>query len=75
MGGKVKLREGKAKIGPLITDNGNFILDVDFGKISNPEKLNSQLKALTGIVDSGLFINMIDKAYIGQKDGKVEIID
>ncbi len=75
MGGKAKLREGKAKIGPLITDNGNFILDVDFGKISDPEKLDSQLKSLTGVVDSGLFIKIIDKVYIGLKDGNVEILD
>ena len=75
MGGKAKLREGKAKLGPLITDNGNFILDVDFGIISNPKNLSANLKALTGVIDSGLFTNMINKAYIGQKDGTVKIID
>ncbi len=74
MGGKAKLRQGLAKIGPLITDNGNFILDVDFGKISDPEKLSSQLKVLTGVVDSGLFINMVNKAYIGEKNGLVKIL-
>jgi ribose 5-phosphate isomerase A len=74
MGGKAALRQGISKIGPLVTDNGNFILDVDFGKINNPEKLSSQIKSLTGVIDSGLFINMVKKAYIGQKDGRVEII-
>ena len=74
LGGKVKLREGIAKIGPLITDNGNFILDVNFGKIENPEKLSYQLKSLTGVIDSGLFIKMVSKAYIGQKNGQVKII-
>ncbi len=74
MGGKVKLREGKAKIGPLITDNGNFILDVNFGKIIDPKKLSTKLKSMIGVVDSGLFVNMVDKAYIGQEDGTVKIL-
>ena len=72
--GDPKLRMAQSKSGPLITDNGNFILDVVFGKISDPEKVNLQLKTLIGVVDSGLFIDMIDKAYIGQKDGSVKII-
>ena len=74
MGGKAILRQAIAKLGPVITDNGNLILDVDFGLIKDPEKVSSQLKLLTGVVDSGLFVNMVTKAYIGQEDGKVEII-
>lgn len=67
MGGKVVLRESKRKIGPVVTDNGNFILDANFGPIKNPKKLNSQLKSIPGIIETGLFINMIDTIYIGRK--------
>ena len=71
LGGKSVLRMAKSKSGPLITDNGNFIIDADFGKISNPEGLNTKLLSIPGIVDTGLFISMTSKAYIGLEDGKV----
>lgn len=74
LGGKPTLRMAKAKMGPLVTDNGNFIIDVDFGKITNPKELQYQLKSLTGVVDSGLFVEMTTKAYIGQIDGKVQTL-
>ena len=74
LGGKPTLRLAKAKMGPLVTDNGNFIIDVDFGKITNPNELHNQLKSLTGVVDSGLFVGMTTKAYIGQIDGKVQTL-
>ncbi len=74
LGGKPKLRMAKAKSGPLITDNGNFIIDVDFGIIQNPMELEKKLLSIPGVVDCGLFIKMASKAYIGQKDGTVLVI-
>ncbi|MFX1279257.1 MAG: ribose 5-phosphate isomerase A [Promethearchaeota archaeon] len=71
LGGKPVLRMAKSKSGPLITDNGNFIIDVDFGKITNPEELDNKLLSIPGIVDTGLFIDMTSKAYIGLEDGSV----
>lgn len=71
MKGKPSLRMAKAKSGPLITDNGNFIIDVDFGEINNPGELNMKLLKIPGVVDTGLFINMASKAYIGLEDGNV----
>jgi len=65
MGGKPILREAKGKVGPLITDNGNFIIDVDFASITAPKELNSQLKLIPGIIETGLFIEMTDVVYIG----------
>lgn len=50
-----------AKAGPCITDNGNFIIDVDFGPITDPASLHSKLKLLTGVVETGLFIDMAEK--------------
>jgi ribose 5-phosphate isomerase A len=73
LGGQPKLRQSNAKLGPLITDNGNFIIDVNFGKITSPKELHSQLVELPGVVDTGIFVNMTSKAYIGQVDKKVEI--
>ena len=74
LGGNPVLRMAQSKSGPLITDNGNFILDVDFGVIENPERLNQKILFIPGVVDTGLFIGMASKAYIGTEDGKVLIM-
>ncbi|MFX1328662.1 MAG: ribose 5-phosphate isomerase A [Promethearchaeota archaeon] len=71
LGGTPKLRMAQSKSGPLITDNGNFIIDVDFGKIDNPLKLNNKILSIPGVVDTGLFIGMASKAYIGTRNGDV----
>lgn len=72
IGGNPRLRE-KNTGGPYITDNGNFILDVDFGPIDNPEELDRKLKSIPGIVETGLFIGMANIAYIGTPEN-IEII-
>ena len=74
LGGKPELRMSQAKAGPLVTDNGNFIIDVDFGIIKNPTELNNKLFRIPGVVDTGLFINMASKAYIGKEDGNILIL-
>ncbi len=74
LSGKPILRMAQSKSGPLITDNGNFILDVDFGVIENPTELNDKLLHIPGIVDTGLFIGMASSAYIGTEDGNVEVL-
>ncbi len=75
LGGKPVLRMAQAKAGPLITDNGNFIIDVDFGIIENPPELNEKILNIPGVVDTGFFIGMASKAYIGKEDGKVQILE
>ncbi|MDM7920034.1 MAG: ribose 5-phosphate isomerase A [Methanosarcina sp.] len=73
LGGVPKLRSAVKKDGPVITDNGNFVIDVDFGVIKDPESLALQLSAIPGVVEHGIFCN-VDELYIGNKDGSVEII-
>ncbi|MHA1273816.1 MAG: ribose 5-phosphate isomerase A [Promethearchaeota archaeon] len=74
LGGKPILRMAKAKMGPVVTDNGNFILDTDFGVINDPYNLNQKILSIPGVVDTGLFINMTEKAYIGKENGEIEIL-
>ena len=69
LGGRAKLRESASKVGPVITDNGNFLLDADFGRIQNPTLLERHLKAIPGLLETGLFLNMVDKVYVGLKNG------
>ena len=65
----------QAKAGPLITDNGNFIIDADFGIIKSPNEINESILKIPGVVDTGLFVGMTEKAYIGQKDGTVLVLE
>ncbi|MGB9915698.1 MAG: ribose-5-phosphate isomerase RpiA [Candidatus Bathyarchaeales archaeon] len=65
LGGKAILREGKGKLGPVITDNGNAIIDASFGAIGDAAELELKLKMIPGVVETGLFVNLADIAYIG----------
>ena len=69
------IREAVRKDGPVITDNGNFVVDCRFKDIKNPEKLEAVLASIPGIVESGLFCGFTKKTTViigGQK--KVKII-
>ena len=72
IGGKPVLRMAKAKAGPVVSDNGNFIVDADFGIIKDPADLEKKIRMIPGVVDCGLFINMAVKCYIGMEDGSVK---
>ena len=65
MDGKPILREGKGKVGPVITDNGNAIIDASFGPIDNVAELEKRLKMIPGVVESGLFVGLADLVYLG----------
>ena len=73
-GGKPVLREGKGKLGPVITDNGNAILDSYFGLIAKPGELDAKLKMIPGVVETGFFVGLTDIAYVGSV-GSVEKIE
>jgi len=73
LGGTPILREAKRKAGPVVTDNGNYIVDADFGLIDDSEELNKQLKLIPGVIETGLFIGLADIVYLGKKDGIVTL--
>lgn len=73
LGGKPVLREGKGKVGAVVTDNGNYIVDADFGLIDDTEELNKQLKLIPGVIETGLFIGLADVVYLGKPDGIVKL--
>jgi ribose 5-phosphate isomerase A len=74
LGGKAQVRMGVKKEGPVISDNGNFIIDADFGKIDDPYSLDDALSHCTGIVEHGIFTS-VNVVFIGKKDGTVEILE
>ncbi|MGQ9565972.1 MAG: ribose-5-phosphate isomerase RpiA [Candidatus Bathyarchaeales archaeon] len=72
--GNPRMREGEGKVGPVVTDNGNLILDVHFGEIENAEKLNVQIKLIPGVVENGLFLNMADVVYVGMRGAVQKLV-
>lgn len=74
LGGTAELRLAKMKAGPIVTDDGNFILDwKDFDPECNWEKVNNQLLQIPGLIETGLFVNMAVMAYFGMNDGSVKV--
>lgn len=68
------LRMAVKKAGPVVTDNGNFVIDADFGPLEDPRQLDKLLIAIPGIVETGLFCGMAGSAYYGTQDGSVQVL-
>ncbi|KAF0816036.1 Ribose-5-phosphate isomerase A [Bacillus sp. ZZV12-4809] len=58
----------------FVSNNGNYILDCQFEEIPNPKELHKQLKHMTGVVETGLFIDMTDLVLVGST-GKVDSLN
>jgi ribose 5-phosphate isomerase A len=71
LGGKPELRMGIKKAGPVVTDQGNLVVDVKFDAIANPAELEKTLNNIPGVLENGLFVNVADVVLIGEiKDGQ-----
>ena len=73
LGGKATLRSLDRGY-PFITENGNIILDCDFGTIKNPKVLSQKIKQIPGVMESGIFLRKPDIVYKAKTGGKFEII-
>jgi ribose 5-phosphate isomerase A len=67
---RLRLRDGA----PVRTDSGNLIYDAPCGEIPDPFALAASLKALTGVVEHGLFLGLAECALIGTDDGVVTLL-
>ncbi|ADQ14520.1 ribose-5-phosphate isomerase RpiA [Halanaerobium hydrogeniformans] len=72
MGGSSEIRKKDGEI--FVTDNDNYILDCDFGKIEKPEKLTIDLNTIPGVVENGIFAKMAEVVVVGHNDGKIEVL-
>ena len=71
LGVKPELRMGVRKAGPVITDQGNMILDVTFDHIDDPVNLEKTLNNIPGVLENGIFVNCADIVLVGEViDGK-----
>ena len=68
-GGEPTLRRAERKDGPVVTDNGNLVIDADFGTIADPASLATTLAATPGVVEHGLFVGLADEVRVGTEDG------
>ncbi|MFB6192047.1 MAG: ribose-5-phosphate isomerase RpiA [Haloarculaceae archaeon] len=67
--GEATLRAAERKDGPVVTDNGNLVLDCAFGRIAEPGSLAASLSALPGVVEHGLFVDLADEVVVGSESG------
>ncbi|GAC1387765.1 MAG: ribose 5-phosphate isomerase A [Ktedonobacteraceae bacterium] len=68
LGAQVRVRQSAMQV--FVTDNGNMILDCSFPSgIVYPAELQAQIKQIVGVVETGLFFNMVEQAIIGGPDG------
>lgn len=77
LGAKCKIREGVKKAGPVVSDNGNLIVDCLWEKIDgkspiNPMILEDEINKITGVVENGFFTKKVPLVFIGKADGTVE---
>jgi len=70
LGGRAVIRADR-KGYPFITENGNIILDVDFGEIAEPKTLHYKIKEVAGVIDTGIFTLTSPLIYVARKDGSV----
>ncbi|MEA5569794.1 ribose-5-phosphate isomerase RpiA [Calothrix sp. UHCC 0171] len=74
LGGKPELRMGVKKAGPVITDQGNMVIDVRFNDIPDPVNLEKTLNNIPGVLENGIFVNCADIVLIGEViDGKPSV--
>jgi ribose 5-phosphate isomerase A len=73
MGAVSSIRMAERKDGPVITDNGNFVIDAEFGLLKDPEDLEVELNSIPGVVENGIFTCMVDQVFIGTPDGVKKI--
>jgi ribose 5-phosphate isomerase A len=66
---RLRMRDGA----PVVTDGGNLIYDAPCGRIPEPAPLAAALKAVTGVVEHGLFLDLADLALVGTADGVLRL--
>ena len=59
---------------PFVTDNKNWILDCHFGRIDEPVTLDAALRAIHGVVATGIFASLADVVLVGDENGEVRAL-
>jgi ribose 5-phosphate isomerase A len=81
MGGAPVIRSATKTASPsrteqyFTTDNGNIIIDAEFGTIKAPKKMEIEIKMIPGVIENGLFVNMAHRVYVGMKSGSIKTVN
>ncbi len=74
LGATVELRNGSRKDGPVVTDQGFWILDARFDHIEKPSELDVLIKCIPGVLDHGIFVGMATDVFVGEAGGTLRRI-
>ena len=75
LGARPELRMAERKDGPVVTDQGLWILDAHFGPIADAADLDGRLSALPGVLGHGLFIGLATDVLVGAPGGDVRHVE
>ena len=75
MNGRSTLRMATKKAGPVVTDQGNLILDVLFNDgIKNPKDIEMWINNIPGVLENGLFVDLADKVLVGKIENDIPVV-
>lgn len=69
MGAQPQLRMAVRKAGPVVTDQGNLLIDAEFDQITVPRELEAAINNVPGVLDNGLFVGLADEVLVGEVVG------
>lgn len=69
LGSEPQLRMAVRKAGPVVTDQGNLVVDAKFAEITDPAALEPEINNIPGVLENGLFVGMADEVLIGDVNG------
>lgn len=73
LGAVVQVRMAEKKMGPVVTDNGNILLDIRFEAAIDPEALEIEMNRIPGVMENGLFTRCNPLVYVGRSNGTVDV--
>ena len=75
MNGSSSLRMAAKKAGPVVTDQGNLVLDVLFDDgIKNPKDVEIKINNIPGVLENGLFVDITDKVLVGKIEDNSPVV-
>ena len=75
MNGSSSLRMATKKAGPVVTDQGNLVLDVLFNDgIKNPKDIEMKINNIPGVLENGLFVDLTDKVLVGKIKDNIAVV-
>ena len=75
MNGTSTLRMATKKAGPIVTDQGNLILDVLFDDgIENPKEIERTINNIPGVLENGLFVDLTDRVLVGKIENNIPVV-